>query len=1072
MIESTRPSDPDTDPQFDDFANSPTHPRDLLLGPQHQLQRLAIETALFGGAAQAVALGRYRLLNRLGHGGMGTVYAAFDDHLDRKIAIKLIHPKLFDKGEIHERTLREARALARLSHPNVVHVYEVGELEGQLFVAMEFLAGPTLRDWLEDGQKRSWQEILAVLQQAGQGLAAAHAEGIIHRDFKPHNVMFGAEGRVRVLDFGLARMDDTELEPDTLEPEPAASVADLPHGQLTRTGTLIGTPAYMAPEQLERRRADARSDQFSFCVTLHEALYRDRPFQGRTLAQLLDGIRRAVPVEPPRDSSVPAWLRKVVLRGLAPEPEHRFESMQALLDALADDPALRRRKWWMGVGLVGLLGGTVWGLAQTGETRARVCAGMDEELAGVWDDDRRAQVKTAFEATKLGYASSTWLRVESGLDQYTREWVAMRTRVCEASQRGEQSGELLDLRMACLDERLLHVRETVTLLAAADEAILEKAVEMVAGLPMLESCDDVEALSAEVPPPPDAELARRVSTLDEQLIEADVLLRAGKYEKGLEIADAVVDEAEQLDYLPLRVRAWRHQGELLRKLAKFDAAETSLARAFDAALALRMFADAASVSARLTCVTGSDLERHEDGRRWARVAEPLSRAAGTSAATVQYLECITATATAEGNYEESLGYAEHALAIQETSLGAEHIDVASALHNLGIVLNDKGEYPGARSHLERALAIKERVLGPDHPELVNTLSSLGVAAVYSGDYPAARSFFERALAVAEQGLGPTHLLVAQVLANLGALAGMEGHYEQSRDYLERALPIRIEQLGAQHPKVGEDLNNLGLVAYYLGDYEVAISYLERACAIHEAALGPQHPTVGNCYGNRGNVAREQRKFDEARAFLQRMRTIHEQTFGARHIHVADIIHNLGSVDLDDGKPAEAQRQFEEALEIYLEGGLGADHPDVAMAHHSIGEAARLQGEYQVAREHYELALSARERTMGPEHPSLGEVLTGMGRVSLALHDPAEALGYLERALSIRASSNEVRPLDLAQTREELARALWDAPVAAGRDRARARELATLARDAYREAGELGEQELARTDAWLASHELR
>ena len=205
------------------------------IGPEHNLWRRQIEAVLFGGSDE-LAFGRYRLLHRIGEGGMGSVYAAYDEELERKIAVKLIRPSRLDSAELRERTLREARALARLSHPHVVHVYEVGEVEGQLFVAMEFLAGPTLRAWL-DAERRPWREVLQAFAQAGEGLAAAHAQGIIHRDFKPHNAMFGADARVRVLDFGLARLG--ELERSQLE----TTLTDHPSEGLTITGALLGTPA-------------------------------------------------------------------------------------------------------------------------------------------------------------------------------------------------------------------------------------------------------------------------------------------------------------------------------------------------------------------------------------------------------------------------------------------------------------------------------------------------------------------------------------------------------------------------------------------------------------------------------------------------------------------------------------------------------------------------------------------------------------------------------------------------------------------------------------------------------------
>lgn len=308
---------------------SPQFDPDELAGPEDALRQRVIEAALFGDR-EAVSLGRYRLLHKLGEGGMGSVYAAYDDRLDRKIALKLIRGSRRGSAEVRERTRREARALARLSHPHVVHVYEVGEVDGQLFVAMEFLAGPTLRTWLEE-QVRPWQEILAVFRQAGEGLAAAHAQDVVHRDFKPHNAMFGADGRVRVLDFGLARLGDS----GATEKGGAAAPVATPSPALTLTGMTLGTPAYMAPEQHTGGAVDPRTDQFSFCAALFEALYGVRPFAGDSLPALAANVVAGRLTVAPARTEVPPVIEAALRRGLAPDPEARWPTMPALLEALA-----------------------------------------------------------------------------------------------------------------------------------------------------------------------------------------------------------------------------------------------------------------------------------------------------------------------------------------------------------------------------------------------------------------------------------------------------------------------------------------------------------------------------------------------------------------------------------------------------------------------------------------------------------------------------------------------------------------------------------------------------------------
>ena len=315
--------------------------RPEVLGDAAQRQTKAmIHAALFKATGEASTIGPYQVLKLLGEGGMGVVYAAYDDKLERKVALKLIRGAALRRPEGRARTLREARALARLSHPNVVHVYQVGEVDDEIYVAMEFLTGPTLRAWLA-AKPRSWREALAVFRQAGDGLAAAHRQGVIHRDFKPANVIVGDDGRVRVLDFGLAHFYGLDGEDGETKALPAAG--EITDVLLTQTGAVLGTPAYMAAEQFAGGRGDAKTDQFSFCTALYEALYGQRPFVGDKLDALASAVMdgRVHPVKTRHD--VPLWLHRVVVRGLQPEPAARWPSMDALLVALS--PPESRARW-------------------------------------------------------------------------------------------------------------------------------------------------------------------------------------------------------------------------------------------------------------------------------------------------------------------------------------------------------------------------------------------------------------------------------------------------------------------------------------------------------------------------------------------------------------------------------------------------------------------------------------------------------------------------------------------------------------------------------------------------------
>ncbi|XXX72435.1 serine/threonine-protein kinase [Sorangium sp. So ce134] len=283
-------------------------------------------------------IGRFTVLARAGQGGMGVVYAAYDAELDRRVALKLIAPGRFDP-EDRARLVREAQVMARLSHPNVVPIYEIGEHGGGVFVAMEFVDGRTLRD-LGRQEPRSWEAVLAAGIQAGRGLAAAHQEGLVHRDVKPDNILIGKDGRARMADFGLARLSLEEDRPRS----GAGEGADVPvsgplHAPLTAGGALLGTPAYMAPEQAERLPATVKSDQWSFCATLYEALYGELPFEGGDHRARLDLARRDLLRPAPAGARVPAWVRSALARGLRARPEERWPRLDDLLDALAEQLA-------------------------------------------------------------------------------------------------------------------------------------------------------------------------------------------------------------------------------------------------------------------------------------------------------------------------------------------------------------------------------------------------------------------------------------------------------------------------------------------------------------------------------------------------------------------------------------------------------------------------------------------------------------------------------------------------------------------------------------------------------------
>src|SRR5262245_1602322 len=394
-------------------------------------------------------VGRYHLLQLVGRGGMGEVYAAHDPELDRRIAIKIMRADTLPNDVEAQRMMREAQSIAKLSHPNLVTVYDVGSSGGRVFVAMELIEGDTVAAWL-DRKRRSRDEILRVFILAGRGLAAAHRAGIIHRDFKPQNVMVTPDGRVRVMDFGLAALRQTL------------------HGskarRITRIGSILGTPLYMSPEQLCGQSVDPRGDQFSFCVALYEALYGERPFAGNNFAELRAAVLDGIPRPAPLSSRVPARVRAILLRGLSVVPGKRFADMDALLRALEHATARRggsARTVVVGAAAgaltFGLAFGVVWHV-RGGRRSSSICAGTPEKIAGAWPTalaaPRRADIRAAFLGAGVPDARERFERASQSLDTYANAWTGMYRQDCQASDLGAGDGrEAIALRMGCLDQR-------------------------------------------------------------------------------------------------------------------------------------------------------------------------------------------------------------------------------------------------------------------------------------------------------------------------------------------------------------------------------------------------------------------------------------------------------------------------------------------------------------------------------------------------------------------------------------------------------------------------------------------
>ncbi|MEM9462573.1 MAG: tetratricopeptide repeat protein [Myxococcota bacterium] len=799
-------------------------------------------------------LGHFTVLGILGEGGMGVVYRAYDRTLDRPVAVKVLRHGL--DLEYDQRLLREAKALAQLSHPNVVQVYEVGQVDGQSFVAMELLRGQTLRRWQQQRPQPSWRACVRVYRQAGAGLAAAHQRGLVHRDFKPSNAIVDHEGRVRVLDFGLARAGDDgptyELHQDggstwgtghgALDDSSLGSGLDR---RLTRTGLVMGTPMYMPLEQMRGEAFDARGDQFSFCVALYEAVYGVRPFAGDSLAKLRANLADGRFAPRPRGPAIPTKLHEIICRGLAVDPEHRWPSMDALLHALqALDSPRRRVASVLGLGLGLVAAGT--GLVYQAEVGQR-CTGGQAQLDGLWDDDARSGIVEAIRASVLPYAEDTAERVHQRLDEYADAWVRSYRRACEATTiRHEQSEAEMSLRMGCLQDHRAELRAVLDVLRDADDDVVTKAVALVDGLPRPSRCDDVQPLARQqqrVPPPWDPEIARQVSDLRDQLRAIDAQQHAGRYASALEAVDSVVALAEDLSYPPLLAEATLRRGSIQQDHARYDEAEQDLQHAY--ALAVEHDHEPVELQALTTLayVAGVRQERHAEGLQWLHAALPLATRLGEQEHIARAMLARATVLLRQGQYAPAEAEYRRAVERLEQALGPEHPDLASARTSLGAVLFRQGEHQAARAQHHRALSILERTLGPEHPRVAYGVNNLAIVLQHLRRYEEAEALHRRALRIFTSSLGPTHPTVGASLDNLGLVLTGQGRLRDAEALHRRALRLRRQALGADHPEVANSLDNLAQVLMGQQRWAEAGEQFRRALLIKQAVLGADHPDL-------------------------------------------------------------------------------------------------------------------------------------------------------------------------------------------------------------------------------------
>jgi tetratricopeptide (TPR) repeat protein/predicted Ser/Thr protein kinase len=970
-------------------------------------------------------IGRYLVLSVLGRGGMGVVYAVYDPTLDRKIAVKLLRFQVSDgETEGRARMQREAQALGRLNHGNVITVHDVGEYEGAMYIAMELVEGGTLREW-QDAPARTWREIIETYLAAARGVAAAHAASLVHRDLKPENVLIGSDGRVRVTDFGLARLgvlQHADPREAALSPSPSHTTT----GNLTLAGVVMGTPFYMAPEQIDGGIVDARSDQFAFCIALWEALYKEQPFPGTNLA-LRSAAMKAEPPALPTKTEVPRAVGRALLRGLAPEPDDRWPSLDALateLRAAMQQPARgggKRAALAIGLAVVAVLA-VVYAIgARAGASKDDGCATAGAAADYLWLPATRDGVARDFAATGVPFAAAASTSVDRRVSEWQHAWRSQIVDSCTATRAGTQSDSMLDLRSACLGRELDDMTAQIAALRNADAALVERAPQL--ALPDLDACADTSALGGISPAPTTPAVVAAMKSVDARLeaLEKESMhgLSLPKARQDIVVASLIVCDASAIGWAPLISRAQLGLANVQAELGLGKPARATLmaaAAGFQSAGDLDGVADA---DLRLLDIDSDINADYDLAEGWASLASGVLARLGPRVDKELRLNLKL------GHVRVRSGHPRRAREPFNTALALarEHgnkLDQLDVLIALGAAEGEAGDEADSRKHEEEALALAHAELGDHHPKVANIEHDLGAASIREGHPADAIVHLTKALALREELLGSDAVETAQTEETLGIAELALDQVDVATAHMEGAIAVLQARLGPNHPDVANALNDVGGAYHRAGMYDRALATAQHTLAMREAALGPDSPDVAQSLVNLAIEAKALERWDLVLPAYTRAIPIFEQTYGPTN--------------------------FETGV-VYL----------------NHAEALRVHGDLDAAAAEYERARVAMVSSLGEATPLLAHVWNGTGQLALARGDSAAAVPLLERAVAIR-EKDAGDATALAESRFALARAL---PADA---HARAVQLATAARDAYRDAGRPFARERGAVDAWLAQQE--
>ncbi|MEZ4447955.1 MAG: tetratricopeptide repeat protein [Nannocystaceae bacterium] len=876
-------------------------------------------------------VGRYLVLSPLGEGGMGVVYEAYDPELDRRVALKLLQSTLAG-ADGRARLLREAQALARLSHPSVVAIFDVGTLGESVWLAMELVDGITLRRWLEE--PRGWREIVRVFAEAGEGLAAAHAAGLVHRDVKPDNVMIDRGGRVRVMDFGLARATADDGAPAVARLEASTRATDdgarelvdgeAPSGAsrldqaLTQAGAVLGTPIYMAPEQWQGGAIDARTDVFAFCVALWEAIFGVRPFAGATPAAVAAAVIRGRRERAPARPRVPGRLRRALTRGLEREPERRWQAMAPLLAALRRSAS--RRGQALAAALVAaaaLTGGAAAWVSHARHAVDHACADEGAALADTWRAER-GTIDRAFAALGSNYARVSGERALATIDDEVAAYRSAAVGLCRIDMTDEtwSKGQVEQARECLVDARW-SLEAVIELLAGADPAIAQGAVAAAGSLADPALCLDLRALARRPALPTDPGAREAALAGRRRLVRLLPLGRAGRYDEAYAGAVELIAESDALRWPPLAAAARVHAGAFADAAGRYADAEPLLVDGLLGAEAIGDDLLVIDASAALASTVGLRQVRLDEGLRWGRLGLAVVERAGEGR-TLREAEVREGLGNVDlrlDRHDDATAEHTRALEIRRAILGVDHPDVALSLVNLAGVRAHHNEFAAAIDLYEEAVSIYARALGDDHPSVALALHGLSRAQMGLGRYAEARPVLERAAAIRRDALGPAHPETLHSLGNLAVLYEQLGDRPAGIALGREVLALQEAALGPDHPDLGNVLHNLGQNLFEAGERPEALALARRSVALQDAAgLGDQQST-GDYLLGLAEIEANDGRLDDAEAHYRRARQIYAATMGDAHIYVAYPLYGLATVAAARGRHREREALLRDALAL-------------------------------------------------------------------------------------------------------------------------------------------------------------